>query len=99
MPIKKYSKKDELTLELAKEVKNLSKNIRDLESEKIFQLVSNPWRLMWYSFLKGLMVGFGSVLGATVIVGVFVYVLSQIEFIPIIGDWVKQILEQVKGVQ
>lgn len=99
MPIKKYSKKDELTLELAKEVKNLSKNIRDLESEKIFQLVSNPWRLMWYSFLKGLMVGFGSVLGATVIVGVFVYALSQIEFIPIIGDWVKQILEQVKGVQ
>ncbi|MEK7097931.1 MAG: DUF5665 domain-containing protein [Patescibacteria group bacterium] len=99
MPTKKHLKTDELTLELAKEVKSLSKNIRELESEKVFQIVSNPWRLMWYSFLKGLMVGFGSVLGATVMVGVFIYLLSQVEFVPIIGDWVTQILDQVKGVQ
>ncbi|MFH1720602.1 MAG: DUF5665 domain-containing protein [Patescibacteria group bacterium] len=92
----KKPSQEKLTLELAKEVKELSKNIRNLESEKIFQIIKSPWRLMWMSFLKGLMVGFGSVLGATVIVAIFIYLISQVEFIPIIGEWVNEIVEQVQ---
>ena len=99
MPIKMRTKKEDQNLVLAKEINNLTKNIRKLESEKVFKIVSNPWRLMWFSFLKGLMVGFGSVLGATVIVAIFIYLLAQVEFIPVIGDWVQQILEQVKSAQ
>ena len=89
-------KKEEVTLKLAKEVAKLSKNIKHLEdNEKAFKVIGNPWKLMWFSLLKGLMVGFGSVLGATVIVAIFVYVLAQIEFVPILGAWVSQIIEQV----
>lgn len=96
MPAQHSNSKD-VNLELAKEVRKLSQNIRDLESEKIWNLVKSPWKLMWYSFLKGIMVGFGGVIGATVVVAIFIFLISQIEFVPIIGDWVKQIVEQVKN--
>ena len=89
-------KQEEITLKLAKEVAKLSKNIKHLEDNaKAFRIIGNPWKLMWFSLLKGLMIGFGSVLGATVVVAVFVYLLAQIEFVPILGEWVSQIIEQV----
>ncbi len=50
---------------------------------------------MLMSLLKGLMVGFGSVLGASVLVAAFIYILAQISFVPIIGEFVEDIMGQV----
>ena len=46
--------------------------------------------------LKGMAFGLGSVLGASVIVTLTVYLLSQVEFIPIIGEWVKNIIQEIQ---
>ncbi|MDC2890469.1 DUF5665 domain-containing protein [Psychrosphaera algicola] len=51
---------------------------------------------MWFSLLKGISLGLGSVLGATVVLSTLVYLLSQMEFIPIIGEWISAILDVVK---
>lgn len=48
-----------------------------------------------YAFLRGLATGFGGILGATLVVGVFVWGLSRLEFIPIIGTFVSQITDFV----
>ncbi len=51
---------------------------------------------MWFSFLKGLMIGFGSVLGASVLVGIFIYILAQIRLVPILGDLVQDVIDQIQ---
>ena len=53
---------------------------------------------MWMSFLKGLMVGFGSILGASVLVAVFIYGIAQISFVPVIGGFVEDVIDEVKSV-
>lgn len=85
-----------LELELSKEVKDLTKEITKLKDLEFIQILKHPWRLMGLSLLKGIMVGFGSVLGATVLVALFVYLLSQISLVPVIGDFVKDIIQEIQ---
>ncbi|MBL4750246.1 MAG: hypothetical protein JKX71_06645 [Amylibacter sp.] len=42
--------------------------------------------------MPGLTFGLGSVIGATVLVSVLVYLLRGIDFIPIISDWATEVL-------
>jgi hypothetical protein len=53
-------------------------------------------KMLTLQFFKGVFLGLGSFLGATIVVSVLVYVLSNMEFIPFIGDLVKQILVEIK---
>jgi hypothetical protein len=85
-----------LELELSKEVKELTKEITKLKDLELIQVLKHPWRLMGLSLLKGIMVGFGSVLGATVLVALFVYILSQISLVPVVGDFVKDIIQEIQ---
>ncbi len=61
-------------------------------------LVNPPSRVkeLLFHFSKGIAFGLGSVLGAGVVVSLVVYILSQIQFVPIIGDLIKQILVQIQ---
>ena len=45
--------------------------------------------------MKGAAFGLGSVIGATVFVSLIIYLLSQVAFLPIIGEWIKIILEEI----
>lgn len=83
--------------ELTKEVQKLAKVIRHLQSEKPFDIMKNPGKFMWYALLKGLMLGFGSVLGGTVLVAVALFLLSKIEFIPILGEFIQKIITQIQA--
>ncbi|MFH1218591.1 MAG: DUF5665 domain-containing protein [Candidatus Peregrinibacteria bacterium] len=83
------------SIQLAQEVKTLSKEIARMKSLDYLQVFRHPVKFMWFAFLKGLMVGFGSVLGASVLVGIFVYLVAQISFVPVIGGFVEDVIEQV----
>lgn len=90
------SKKLELEKELTKELKALAKEIKRIKSLDYLKVFKNPFKFMWFAFLKGLMVGFGSVLGASVLVGLFIFLLGQVSFVPIIGDFVEEIISQIQ---
>ena len=83
-------------LALTKELKSLSKEIRKLKDQDFMQVFNNPWKFMGFSLLKGIAVGFGSVLGASVVVALFVYLLSQISFVPFVGEFVNEIIGQIE---
>jgi len=85
-----------LEIKLSKEVKALTKEIENLKELEFVKILKNPWRLMGLSFIKGVMVGFGSVIGATVLVALFIYLLSQISFVPIVGDFIKDIIQEIQ---
>jgi len=81
--------------ELIKEMKSLSKEVRKLRDLEFVKILKHPWKFLWMAFLKGVMVGFGSVLGASVLVAVFVYLVAQISFVPIIGGFVEDLFSEL----
>lgn len=74
---------------LSRSVDNLVYTVANFSDNK-------PLKAMGIGFLKGLAFGFGSILGATVVVALFVYILSKFQFVPAVGDFVKNLLEYMK---
>lgn len=72
---------------LAEETRHLSHNIASLIKQ---QGITR-------SFFRGVAAGLGSVVGATIVVAILALVLRNIQLIPVIGDWVAQIVEYVKA--
>jgi len=74
----------------------LTNAIRDLLDHKLLREYSSTWRILWLNFLRGLAFGLGSVIGATILVYLTIQILAQIEFIPILGEWAVQLIEQIE---
>ena len=47
------------------------------------------------NFLGGLAWGFGTVLGATIVAALVLFILSKLDTVPVIGDFISRILDQV----
>lgn len=74
----------------------LADAIEEFTDHKLIRDYSSTWRIMWLNFLRGLAFGLGSVIGATLLVYIVIQTLAQIEFIPILGDWAIQIIDQIE---
>jgi len=77
-------------------LKKIERALEHVNSHKLMEIYNSIPKLLFYQFLKGIVFGLGSVLGATIVVSILVYLLSQIEFVPIIGEWVKHISEEIQ---
>jgi uncharacterized protein DUF5665 len=53
-------------------------------------------RMLGRQFLRGIAFGLGSVLGATIVVSGLIYILASIDFIPIIGEWAREIADMIR---
>ena len=79
------------------EIKKLSETIKSLNNNNIFKIYNSTKKILFISFLKGLASGLGWIIGATILVSLLTYILSQIEFIPILGDIVSQLIEEIEA--
>ena len=79
------------------EIKKLSEVIKSLNNNNIFKIYNSTKKILFISFLKGLASGLGWIIGATILVSLLTYILSQIEFIPILGDIVSQLIEEIEA--
>ena len=77
-------------------IKRLEQAITDLREHKFFQMNNSVWSLIYFSLIRGLASGLGWVIGATILVYLLTVVLSQIEFIPILGEWAASLIEQIE---
>ncbi len=66
-------------------IKQLEQAINDLKEHYLFKMNSSLSKTIFFSLIRGLSFGLGSVIGATILVYLLILFLSQIEFIPIIG--------------
>ena len=80
-----------------KEIKKLSEAIKSLNNNNIFKIYNSIKKILFISFLKGLASGLGWIIGATILVSLLTYILSQIEFIPILGDIVSQLIQEIEA--
>ncbi|MGX9355239.1 DUF5665 domain-containing protein [Roseobacteraceae bacterium S113] len=81
--------------DLHAEMRALRDEVAKLNGHRFLRTYNSVPRLLAFSFARGLMVGLGGVIGATLLLSMLVWSLSQVEFIPIIGDWARQIAEIV----
>ena len=69
-----------------------------LELEDFMRYLNSPWRIIWRNLIAGLARGLGAVLGATVIVGLAIWVLKIFIDLPLIGEYAKQVRVKVDEV-
>ena len=77
-------------------IKKLNKSIENITKHNYFRMHSSLKIMLLTSLLKGLVSGLGWVLGATILVSFLTFTLSQIEFIPIFGEWVSQLIKEIE---
>lgn len=76
--------------------KRLAKALEEIVAHRIVRIHDSIWRVLLFQFMRGLAFGFGTVIGASILVSIVVVVLGQVEFVPIIGDWATQIIEEIQ---
>ncbi len=81
---------------LVEEIAQLRREVALLNGHRFIRVQNSFWRMLGFQFLRGLALGLGSVIGATLLVSFAVYLLSHIDFIPILGDWAAEIASQMK---
>ena len=90
-------KKNKILEKNDNEIKKLSEAIKSLNNNNIFKIYNSIKKILLISFLKGLASGLGWIIGATILVSLLTYILSQIEFIPILGDIVSQLIQEIEA--
>ena len=90
-------KKNKILEKNDNETKKLSEAIKSLNNNNIFKIYNSTKKILFISFLKGLASGLGWIIGATILVSLLTYILSQIEFIPILGDIVSQLIQEIEA--
>lgn len=84
-----------MTSQLDRDTDRLAKAMEALVQHRFVRIHDSTLRLVWFQFLRGLAFGFGTVVGASLLVSIVVLTLSQIEFIPIIGNMATQIIQEI----
>ena len=85
--------------DLYQELQLIGRELARFNRHRFLRIQNSFPKLMLFNLARGMAFGLGTVLGASVVLSIFVWSLSQVEFVPIIGDWAAQILDQVKSVE
>lgn len=62
----------------------LGKAVENMLVKDYIELLGNTKRLIWSSLVRGVLLGFGTVIGATVLIGVLLWLLSLGEKLPFV---------------
>ncbi|SDO01597.1 hypothetical protein SAMN05216196_10383 [Lutimaribacter pacificus] len=76
-------------------IERLSREVALLNSHRFVRMHDKPRKMLMFQFLRGMAFGLGSVVGATILVSLLAWWLSQIEFLPIVGQWARQIADEI----
>ncbi len=80
-------------------IKELTEEVRKLNGHRFIRVQNSLWKLVLFQLIRGLAFGLGSVLGATILVSILAWWLSQFEFIPIIGEWIERLVKEMELIQ
>ncbi len=86
--------KEEKTL--IESITTLTELVKQLRSERYLQMVDNRKRFLFYNFIAGMARGVGWALGATVVLGLVVWIISYLINVPLLGDWIGNIIDYIQ---
>lgn len=65
--------------------------------ELFYDFYKSRISIYWMNFMRGVFFGFGSIVGATIVVAIFIWVMSLFTDIPGIGDFFESISRSVES--
>ena len=80
-------------------VATLNWELARLNGHWVLQSNGSTGRIAWYSFLRGVAFGLGSVVGPTILVSALVYALSSVDFVPVVGEWAAEVIRVIEGAE
>lgn len=83
--------------DLKHEIRALRAEVALMNSHRIVKIHNNLWRLAGIQFLRGIMLGLGTVFGTTLVLSLVIYSLGQIEFVPFLGDLATEVLQEIES--
>src|SRR6056297_3301557 len=88
---------DPSAADLREEVAGLRREVARLNKHRFVRLHNSIVKLLWFNFLRGAAFGLGTVLGASVLLSALVWSVSQVEMLPVIGEWAAEIVRQMEA--
>ena len=85
-----------MNTETEQALQKLTAEVERLNQHRFIRVQNSLWRLITFQFVRVLAFGLGSVFGATLLVSLLAWWVSQFEFLPIVGDWAAQIAKQIE---
>ncbi len=83
---------------LKDDVHALRQELERLNNHGFIRIHNRPVKLLAFNFARGLAFGLGTVVGASVLLSLAAWALSQIDFIPVIGEWATLIAKEIQAV-
>lgn len=81
---------------LQRELSRLRHELATLNAHRFICIQNSVPRMLAFQMARGLAFGLGTVIGASALVSVIAFLLTQVDFIPIIGDWAAEIAQQMQ---
>lgn len=92
-PKKPLSKEEKLT----RAIHSLEKTIHSLPQH--YDYVFHPWKSFGTHFMRGVAYGLGIIISFAVIIPLFISVLRLVEWVPLFGHFLSQLLEWMEQSQ
>ncbi|MFK7941034.1 MAG: DUF5665 domain-containing protein [Roseovarius sp.] len=86
----------ETSVLMSDDLKAVRQELELLNSHRFIRMHNSFLKLIGFNLMRGLAFGLGTVLGASVLLSLLAWSVSQIEFLPIIGEWATEILRQIE---
>ncbi len=71
--------------------------IKIVASGKMVEIKASIGKMVFANFLSGMAWGLGTVIGATFVLAFLLFILSQLDTVPLIGDYISDILNYVQN--
>jgi len=79
------------------ELRALRREVARLNNHNFIRMHDSLMRLLAFNLARGLAFGLGTVLGASVLLSMLAWAMSQVEFLPLIGEWAAEIARQMQS--
>lgn len=79
------------------EIAGLRSQLARLQQHRYLRAHETIGGMIWYNLVRGLALGLGTAIGATLLVSSVAFALSQIDFIPIVGEWALQLAKVIEA--
>jgi len=79
------------------EIARVGAELARLNKHRFIRMHNSFAKLLFFNFARGMAFGLGTVVGASFLLSIIIWSLSQIEFLPIIGEWASEIARQMES--
>ena len=79
---------------LAAALRNLQKSVESIPRE--FEYVIHPGKHLLLNYVRGIVYGLGALTAVAIVIPLIVWMLNRISWVPVLGDFVTNIVERVE---